>query len=682
MKVSQIKSIVNKTSKRYNKNSVKKLKAKVVANEITTLLVNEDRLPLRRAVLRDTQDVVPNRANERILGSNDMLDMFYVHQAITAAKSVGRIILRNGLQEIGYATGFLISPRIILTNHHVFRTAASAAEALIQFNYELDINGRPKSATRFELQPDILFYSNSALDMAIVAVNSQPFSGNEDLSNFGFLRMVDFVGKVNPKEFVTIIQHPGGQPKQIALRENQLLEIEGNHLLYKSDTAQGSSGSPVFNDSWQIVGLHHSGVPKTNRNGDWLLKNGDIATAQDDDADIDWIANEGIRASKIVNHLRNNLQESFLKTQLFQVVNGELKPTEELQPKPSIAIGVPNPQMSNALYSVESTIGGAKITFPVSVNISIDTNSTSNNLLNHNTDDNNLLEAYKIPYIDPDYSNREGYDPLFLGVEVPNLSVYNKGSLVIFDDSDNDIYIPYEHFSIVQHKRRRLALFTSSNIDANRNSKRPDPNQTYTRKALGGLSKNDRERWTLDPRISPEFQLPDVFFTKDRASFDKGHLVRRDDVAWGETYEEVRRANGDTFHVTNCSPQVFDFNRSSKGGLWGKLENNILKQAKTEKLTVFTGPILRNDDRYFDGVGADRSQLRVKIPNEYWKIVVAVNNNKIEAYGYILKQDLSNVDFEFAVPAEWIPYTVSINEIAQRTTNIRIPSLLIKNSKT
>ena len=67
--------------------------------------------------------------------------------------------------------------------------------------------------------------------------------------------------------------------------------------------------------------------------------------------------------------------------------------------------------------------------------------------------------------------------------------------------------------------------------------------------------------------------MPDKFYTRDRGNFDKGHIVRRDDVAWGEDYDEVRRANGDTYHVTNCSPQVDAFNRSNLRGDWGKLEN-------------------------------------------------------------------------------------------------------------
>ena len=143
--------------------------------------------------------------------------------------------------------------------------------------------------------------------------------------------------------------------------------------------------------------------------------------------------------------------------------------------------------------------------------------------------------------------------------------------------------LKYEHFTIAMHKTRRLALFTAANVDARPDKKKPEPNRDYSRRGLSGLGDNDREKWFVDPRVPPEHQLPDKFYTDDDTAFDKGHIVRRDAVTWGDSYAEVRRANGDTYHTTNCSPQVLGFNRANRGGLWGKLENIILGQADTER---------------------------------------------------------------------------------------------------
>ena len=47
--------------------------------------------------------------------------------------------------------------------------------------------------------------------------------------------------------------------KQIAIRRNDCVGIkDGDEFCYLTDTLPGSSGSPVFNDDWQVVGLHRA----------------------------------------------------------------------------------------------------------------------------------------------------------------------------------------------------------------------------------------------------------------------------------------------------------------------------------------------------------------------------------------------------------------------------------------
>ena len=50
---------------------------------------------------------------ERIMGSNDLVDEFYFDRALLAAMPVCRVIIRNSSGHVrGYATGFMISPRL------------------------------------------------------------------------------------------------------------------------------------------------------------------------------------------------------------------------------------------------------------------------------------------------------------------------------------------------------------------------------------------------------------------------------------------------------------------------------------------------------------------------------------------------------------------------------------------
>lgn len=260
------------------------------------------------------------------------------------------------------------------------------------------------------------------------------------------------------------------------------------------------------------------------------------------------------------------------------------------------------------------------------------------------------VERMVEPAHQDDYDNRRGYDPGFLGIAVPLPEVTDLGVVSRMESGEH--VVPYHHFSLVMHKTRRLALFTASNVDASPARKEPEPGRDYSRDGLGGLDENDREKWFTDPRLRGEHQLPNRFFDKDRKAFDKGHIVRREDVAWGDTYDEVRFSNGDTFHATNCSPQVAGFNQSRLKGLWGKLENLVLDQAKSEKLCVLAGPVLDSEDPFFSGVDDDGA-IRVRIPRRYWKIVVARKGDRLQAFAFVLEQDLTDVSFEFAVGQKW-----------------------------
>jgi endonuclease G len=279
------------------------------------------------------------------------------------------------------------------------------------------------------------------------------------------------------------------------------------------------------------------------------------------------------------------------------------------------------------------------------------------------------------PIVDTDYGNRKGYIDDLLGIRVPLPKVIDPGVVSRMDTGE--CVLPYQHFSVVMHKTRRLALFTASNVTALKRLKEPEPDQDYTRRGLGGFGEDDTERWLTDPRIPELHQLPDTFYNRDRKSFDKGHIVRREDVCWGTTYAEVRRANGDTYHTTNCSPQVKAFNRPSAGGVWGKLENYILTQAKSESYAVFAGPVFAEDDEWFEGVDK-RGPIRVQIPRAYWKVIVARGERGLETFAFLLTQDLSSVvmEDEFSVSASWAEHVVPVDELQGQLQGLKFATAI------
>ena len=292
-------------------------------------------------------------------------------------------------------------------------------------------------------------------------------------------------------------------------------------------------------------------------------------------------------------------------------------------------------------------------------------------------DDHENFEAMTEPYAAPNLETRAGYNEDFLGLCVPLPKVTNTS--VVSRLTDGSHVLDYEHFSIVMHKNRRLAIVAASNVDGSKAGKRPDPDRPssdYTRKGLSGLGKNDKEKWFNDTRIPATHQLPDVFYTKDDCAFDKGHIVRRDDVAWGKTYQELQRANGDTYHVTNCSPQVKGYNRSMEDGIWGELENLVLKQAKAETYCVFSGPVLDDlQDKECHGVD-DQGDTVAQIPSHFWKVVVARNGDQLESFAFLMEQDLEEVELEFAVEPSWVDKMIAIPELEKLIQYIEFPDAI------
>lgn len=625
---------------------------------------------------------------ERLIGDNDLVDEFYLERALLAAQPVVRISIRSASgHERGSATGVMISPRLLLTNEHVFPDAEEARFSIAEFNFKDDIAGNPMPSFRYRLQPDLFFFNDPILDFALVSVELLSVPASEPRTRFGFHRLIPSSGKARKHESLTIIQHPSGQRRQLSIRENECIDdADPNFLTYQSDTAAGSSGAPVFNDSFQIAALHRMGKAKKEGNL-YVLKDGrKVETLEDiDEYMVTWESNLGIRISKICAAIFKNAveQNGHLEELKVAMEGGDILSIAFENSKNQGA--VLNPALPQTNWG--ATDQGPSYRIPIHLDLQINlqdkqlsqTTATFNSgdIIPEDSPSGFELEAMREPIVDKDYSKRKGYDLNFLGVRIPMPRV--KPANIVGKMKNRRRAIPYEHFSVVLHKERRLAIFTASNVDGTKASREPECGKDYTRKGLTGLRKSDQEKWLLDERVKSEYQLPDKFYTKDRQSFDKGHIVRREDVCWGPDYATVQRANGDTFHTTNCSPQRKEFNRSTLKGLWGNFENVVLKQAKTELYSLFAGPVLSEDDPVFNGVD-DNGPIDVKIPRDYWKVVCAMKKGKLMVYGFMLEQDLTGIvmEEEFDVPPEFKVNVRSLKEIEKKTGYLKFPRVLHK----
>lgn len=257
---------------------------------------------------------------ERVIGQSDFQGIASLELALAVSRFVGRINIRSSAsRNIGFGTGFMVSPRLLLTNNHVLPHEAIAQFSEVEFDYQNDRFGRPLPTVPFALRPDVFFMTDIGLDFSLVAVAEQSRI-DTPVKHYGWSRLIGTQGKILIGEHLNIIQHPRGQFKQFVSRSNELVDLFDDYVHYVTDTEPGSSGSPVYNDQWEVVALHHSGVPKTV-GGQYISKNGTPWDGGDPE-DIEWVANEGIRVSSLVDHIaRESLsgEKAILRDELLNL---------------------------------------------------------------------------------------------------------------------------------------------------------------------------------------------------------------------------------------------------------------------------------------------------------------------------------------------------------------------------
>jgi endonuclease G, mitochondrial len=255
---------------------VKKRLARVSKNPLAQMMIAEYQKTTTGHTDPLSNSEFQQLVQERILGMNDLMPVSYLEYALRVSQSVGRVNVRsNSRRIIGYGTGSMVSPRLLITNNHVLSNIGQSQYSQIEFNFQSSLNGEMRPSQIFDLDPDTFFLTDPKLDYTIVAVKDN-LDSPTSLSSIGWNRLIEEEGKVVIGEYVNIIQHPSGEPKQLALRENQVVDLLDDFLHYLTDTAPGSSGAPVFNDQWELLGIHHSGVPQRDSQGNILTIDGGI----------------------------------------------------------------------------------------------------------------------------------------------------------------------------------------------------------------------------------------------------------------------------------------------------------------------------------------------------------------------------------------------------------------------
>lgn len=582
-------------------------------------------------------------------------------------RSIGRVELPNASWVPYGGTGFIVGKDLLMTNRHVAQLFSQglgegqgklrfrSGDAAIDFNRRVDSKAEDRTGwfnvisvemihpywDMSLLRVDGLTDAFPALSLSILKpedlvdrdVVAVGYPARDDRSNLDLQDRI-FERTYNVKRL---------QPGKIRTREKiRSFESTVNAMTHDSSTLGGNSGSAIIDiQTGQVVGLHFAGI--------YLKANYAVPTYE--------LARDSHVAKRNLN-FNGSVAATNEWDSAWQRVSG----TEGVAPVTTS----PGPNVQSPTTTpVTGSTNAAQWTIPLQVSISIG-QPVRAGAAGSESVAIAPVEAPQmaIPIIFGGLENRKGYNPSFLELdddeEVPLPRLTDLGRTVAAKLDDGSAELRYHKFSVVIHKGRRLALYTAANVDWRASMRAPDGHKP-SRKELTGLTDNQQEQWTTDWRIPEEHQLPDIFYTKDGGAFDKGHLVRRDDVCWGKTFKDIQKANGDTFHTTNCSPQTSAFNQSARGDdNWGDLENLVQKETKAEKAILFSGPVFDEDDPLFEGRGDD-GKITIRVPRRFWKIVVVKGSGGPEAYGFVLEQDLSAL--EFAVPAQWRQYMRSVEEI-------------------
>jgi V8-like Glu-specific endopeptidase len=198
---------------------------------------------------------------QSLFGSaSNMIDVGSLQGAMRNVPSVCLVRVNN--EESG--TGFLIAEDLVLTNHHVMSSnyiddetqiQKNARNTTLHFGYLSPAKGQPLQEEKLQLDPtNPIVAMNAQLDFALLRVEPR-------IKQLAHLHKVSLAGQpAAERKALNMLQHPGGQVMQLALSGNAVTWVsdDGTRLQYLTPAAKGSSGSPCFNEDWEVVALHHA----------------------------------------------------------------------------------------------------------------------------------------------------------------------------------------------------------------------------------------------------------------------------------------------------------------------------------------------------------------------------------------------------------------------------------------
>lgn len=514
---------------------------------------------------------------------------------VRAIKAVGRVEVANHPQFQWVGTAWLLSENVIVTNRHVAvlfgdrsgsgfvfrqgrdgRPMATSIDFLEEIDRTESLDFRVKRILHIEKDrgPDIALLEVEPLqDRSLarpITLRTRGAERNQQIAVIGYPAkdsripdqqlMEDIFGNVYDKK---------------RLAPGQITKAGRREIEHDCSTLGGNSGSALIDlETGEALGLHFAGR---------FLE-----------------ANFAVPASVVADRLKS----------VGRIVSTGRTSKEGSDGRGSAIQATAQAPSSHSLNAVVSS-GSVSYTIPIRITIDVGTPVADNAAAAVEDDDDEILRDTEAR--PEDYADREGYDPEFLGVEVPlpEIDSEDQGDVLTYEaDGAAEHELRYQHFSVVMSRSRRLCRFSAVNIDGRQSRK------------------SKRVGWRFDPRIPAKAQILKECYG-NAPKFSRGHMTRREDPVWGGE-EDAALGNEDSMHATNAVPQMQPFN----AGIWLGLEDYALENAREDdmRISVFTGPFLREDDPVRFGV---------QVPVSFWKVIAFIHDEtgELSATGYVMSQE-------------------------------------------
>jgi endonuclease G, mitochondrial len=192
------------------------------------------------------------------IGEDDTLTVDFLYEGTAVSRSVARLLVHRHFDghpsmlpgdkpDFGNGTGWMLAPQLLITNFHVVR-ARRPLEPISADDFQLQGAATRVQFDYYRTNPKLQETRSAGCVASADAPARPPLRSRTSLILKPQERAL--------RERVNVLQHPNGDPMRLGFRNSFVVSGTESRLSYLTDTAGGSSGSPICDDAWFVAALH------------------------------------------------------------------------------------------------------------------------------------------------------------------------------------------------------------------------------------------------------------------------------------------------------------------------------------------------------------------------------------------------------------------------------------------